>query len=134
MIRLTRRYRFCASHRLHSKVLSDEQNSEAYGKCNNAYGHGHDYLLHVTIAGPVDERTGQLVRIEDLDSVVIENVIRRFDHKNLNEEIPEFSDVVPTSENLAVVIRKRLNENWNGPPIEDIVLEETRRNRFELRT
>jgi 6-pyruvoyltetrahydropterin/6-carboxytetrahydropterin synthase len=140
MIHLTRRYGFCASHRLHSAALSGEENLELYGKCNNPHGHGHDYKLEVTVTGTVDPRTGLLVRLQDLDSLVHDCVLREFDHRNLNREIPEFAGLVPTSENVARVIEDRLTRHWltrfsdSGLRLEKVSLHETKRNRFELRT
>jgi 6-pyruvoyltetrahydropterin/6-carboxytetrahydropterin synthase len=140
MMRLTRRYRFCASHRLNSADLTEDQNRELYGKCNNPHGHGHDYALDITVAGTVDEETGLLLRLQDLDSLIGESILREFDHRNLNQDVAEFSGLVPTSENLARVIENRLKEKWpshfsaGSPVLEKVSLHETKRNRFELRT
>ena len=92
MIRLTRRYRWPASHRLHSDALSEEQNWKLYGKCNNPYGHGHDYVLEVSVTGEVDARTGQVARRETLDALVESSVLNDFAHKNLNQDVPDFAD------------------------------------------
>ncbi len=94
---LTRRYRFSASHRLHSQQMSAEENRRTYGKCNNPYGHGHNYALDVTVSGSVDPRTGMVCDLGKLDSVVEREVIERFGHENLNT-LPQFADTVPTSE------------------------------------
>lgn len=135
MIRLTRRYRFSASHRLHAAGLSEEENRELYGKCNNPFGHGHNYVLDVSVAGPVEACSGMVVRVADLDCMVQERVIRALDHRNLNVEVPEFESMAPTTESLALVIGRRLRENWPaGWPLLDAVrLEETKNNRIELR-
>ncbi len=137
MIRLTRRYRFSASHRLHSRYLSDERNREVYGKCNNPFGHGHDYILEVSVRGPVDAETGMLIRVEDLDAVVRNEVLRDFHMRNLNLDVPEFRNMVPTSENVAVVVRRRLERVWSGvfgpwPALEKVRIQETPRNIFEV--
>ena len=140
MMRLTRRYGFCASHRLHSEALTEDENRELYGKCNNPHGHGHNYVVEVTVAGCVSPKTGLLLRLEDLDSLVRDDILKEFDHRNLNREIPEFAAVVPTSENLARVIENRLSRNWSSrfysgqPALEKVSLQETKRNRFELKT
>jgi 6-pyruvoyltetrahydropterin/6-carboxytetrahydropterin synthase len=140
MMRLTRRYGFCASHRLHSEALTEDENRELYGKCNNPHGHGHNYVVEVTVAGCVSPKTGLLLRLEDLDSLVRDDILKEFDHRNLNREIPEFAAVVPTSENLARVIENRLSSNWSSrfysgqPALEKVSLQETKRNRFELKT
>lgn len=139
MLRLTRRYRFSASHRLHTPSLSEQQNRDLYGKCNNPFGHGHNYLLEVTVAGKLNESTGQLVAPAKLDALVDMCVLRDFDHKDLNSDVAEFRALVPTSENVTEVIRRRLDRCWNdsfpegGPVLENIRLHETKRNRFELK-
>lgn len=140
MISLTRRYRFSASHRLHAAALPEEVNRELYGKCNNPYGHGHDYVLEVTVDGPLDESTGRVCCLATLDELVTRSVLRDLDHRNLNEDTPEFRSVVPTSENLTVAIEERLKRAWRSgfprewPRLRRIRLEETRRNSFEDKT
>ena len=140
MIRLTRRYRFSASHRLHSDQFSEARNRELYGKCNNPFGHGHDYVLDVTVSGPVDAATGQAVRVAALDRLVRHGVLADFEQRNFNEDVREFSCAVPTSENIIAVIEDRLKKRWASefpgpwPRLERISLQETRKNRFELRS
>lgn len=104
MTRLSQKFEFSASHRLHSPALSDEANRAAYGKCNNPYGHGHNYELQVTLVGTPDPATGLLVDIPAFERTVGETVVDKFDHKNLNAELPEFADLVPSVENIAMVI------------------------------
>jgi 6-pyruvoyltetrahydropterin/6-carboxytetrahydropterin synthase len=138
MTRVTRRYKFAASHRLHSGRFSEEENRELYGKCNNPYGHGHDYVLDVSVTGPVDIVSGQVVNIEALDRLVGEQILRDFDHKYLNADVREFEDFTPTSENIIRVMEDRLKSRWRKsfpddlPRLEKIRLRETRRNQFEL--
>ena len=138
MIRVTRRYRFSASHRLHAPSLGDAENRELYGKCNNPYGHGHNYDLEVSVNGPVDGRSGRAVDIPLLDELVRRQVIEPFDHANLNEQVEAFRAEVPTSENLAVEICRRLKRHWSAafpgawPKLEKIRIAETERNIFEL--
>jgi len=138
-MRVTRRYRFAASHRLHSEAFSERENRELYGKCNNPYGHGHDYVLDVTAAGPVQPETGLVVHIPTLDRLVSEQVLRNFDHRYLNADLGEFRALVPTSENIMRVIEDRLMAHWpeafpgEGPRLEGIRLRETKRNVFELK-
>ena len=86
---LTRRYMFSASHRLHSEAMSSAENRDTYGKCNNPYGHGHNYVLEVTVSGPVDEHTGMVCNLMNLDSFVEREVLSRYDRENLNM-LPEF--------------------------------------------
>ena len=78
---LTRRYMFSASHRLHSDEMSEEQNRAVYGKCNNPYGHGHNYMVEITVSGPVDPRTGMVCNLVDLDGFVHRQIIERYDHR-----------------------------------------------------
>lgn len=140
MFRVTRQYRFSASHRLHSDVLSEEKNQHLYGKCNNPYGHGHNYVVDVSAHGPIDERTGRAVDIRLLDQLVTQQVLGPFEHRNLNAEVGAFERVVPTSENLAAEICRRLKHNWSTvfpgewPRLEKIRIAETPRNIFEIRT
>ncbi|HWY47932.1 MAG TPA: 6-carboxytetrahydropterin synthase [Bryobacteraceae bacterium] len=141
MTRVTRRYKFAASHRLNSSRLSEQQNGELYGKCNNPYGHGHDYVLEVSVAGPLDAVSGQVVNVQALDRLVHEQILRDFDHRYFNADVREFlGDLVPTSENILRVIENRLSTHWRGvfpgdwPHLKSIRLQETKRNRFELRT
>jgi 6-pyruvoyltetrahydropterin/6-carboxytetrahydropterin synthase len=138
VIRLTRRYRFAASHRLHADGLSDEQNRAVYGKCNNPFGHGHDYVLEVSVRGPVDAETGLVVSVPELDRLVSERVLSAVSMRNLNLDVAEFRDLVPTSENLALVVRGRLEEAWTEffpglwPELEKVRIQETPRNVFEV--
>jgi 6-pyruvoyltetrahydropterin/6-carboxytetrahydropterin synthase len=141
MMRVTRRYRFAASHRLNLAGFSPEENRELYGKCNNPHGHGHDYVLEITAAGPLDTATGQAVNIPALDRLVNDRVVHDFDHKYLNADLEDFRQLVPTSENIIQVIERRLKQDWRAafpgewPRLEAVRLRETRRNLFtsELR-
>src|SRR5437868_509398 len=104
---LTRRYMFSASHRLHSAQMSEEENQRVYGKCNNPFGHGHNYALEVTVAGAIDAATGMVCNLVDLDTFVDREVLQRFGHENLNC-IEAFRSVVPTTENLCMEIYRVL--------------------------
>jgi 6-pyruvoyltetrahydropterin/6-carboxytetrahydropterin synthase len=138
VIRVTRKYRFSASHRLHSAALSGEENRELYGKCDNPYGHGHNYEIAVSARGPLDPRSGRAVDPAVLDRLVAEQVLEPFDHRNLNIEIAEFQEAVPTTENLANEIFRRLRAHWKSafpgswPVLEKISIAETPRNIFEV--
>ena len=129
---LTRRYLFSASHRLHSDAMSDEENQATYGKCNNPHGHGHNYALEVTVSGPVDQRTGMVCNLVDLDECVQRRVVTRFDLENLNMR-PEFADSVPTTENLCTLIYDILKREFDNAHLEKVKLEETMMNSFEYR-
>src|ERR1700733_1296368 len=108
---LTRRYRFSASHRLHSTEMSADENRVTYGKCNNPHGHRHNYALEVTVSGPVDQTTGMVCNLVDLDSVVEREVLSRYDLQNLNT-VQEFGQLVPTTENLSIEIFEKLQRGF----------------------
>lgn len=127
---LTRRYRFAASHRLHSPHFSAEENQRLYGKCNNPYGHGHNYFVEVTVTGPVDPATGMIANLGELDPFVEREVIEPFDQRYLNEEVAEFQTSVPTTENVAREIYRRL-EKFPAARLERVRIEETSKNSFE---
>jgi 6-pyruvoyltetrahydropterin/6-carboxytetrahydropterin synthase len=127
---LTRRYMFSASHRLHSDAMSAEENAATYGKCNNPYGHGHNYALEVTVSGPVDEKTGMVCNLVDLDAFVQDEIIKRFDLQNLNT-LPQFAQAVPTTENLCTAIYDILRRGFTPAHLEKVRLEETMMNSFE---
>jgi 6-pyruvoyltetrahydropterin/6-carboxytetrahydropterin synthase len=129
-ISLTRRYQFAASHRLHCPELSAEENRRLYDKCNNPHGHGHNYAVEVTLTGPVDPETGMIANLGELDPFVQKQVIEPFDHRYLNEEIAEFQALVPTTENLAREIYRRLKD-FPAARLERVRIEETSKNSFE---
>jgi 6-pyruvoyltetrahydropterin/6-carboxytetrahydropterin synthase len=129
-IELGRRYRFSASHRLHSSSLSEEENRRVYGKCNNPYGHGHNYVVEVSVSGAVDAATGMIANLADLDSFVEREVIEPFDHKSLNEDVAAFRENVPTTENICKEIFERL-KRFPKAKLERVRVEETGNNTFE---
>jgi 6-pyruvoyltetrahydropterin/6-carboxytetrahydropterin synthase len=129
-IELGRRYRFSASHRLHSSKLSEEENSRVYGKCNNPYGHGHNYVVEVSVSGEVDPATGMIANLADLDGFVEREVIEPFDHKSLNEDVAAFRENVPTTENICKEIFGRL-KHFSRAKLERVRVEETGNNTFE---
>jgi 6-pyruvoyltetrahydropterin/6-carboxytetrahydropterin synthase len=107
MIRLSQKFEFSASHRLHNPAISDEENQKLFGKCNNPHGHGHNYVLQVTLIGKPDIN-GFIIEIPKFEQTVASTVIEPFDHRYLNVEIPEFSELIPTVENIAMVIYRKL--------------------------
>jgi 6-pyruvoyltetrahydropterin/6-carboxytetrahydropterin synthase len=137
VFRVTRRYQFAASHRLHATQLSEEENRQLYGKCNNPYGHGHNYEVEVSARGPLDG-SGRAVDIQRLDELVERQILTPFAHRNLNLEVNSFVRLVPTTENLSVEICRRLKDNWHTafpgewPKLERIRIAETPRNIFEV--
>jgi 6-pyruvoyltetrahydropterin/6-carboxytetrahydropterin synthase len=133
-MRLTRRYRFSASHRLNSEALTPAENAHLYGKCDNPFGHGHDYVLDVSVEGPVDA-SGQIVDRSALDALVQERVLGHVDHRNLNCDLSELQSQVATTENLAFAIERMLARDWTLPArLARVRISETARNTFELET
>jgi 6-pyruvoyltetrahydropterin/6-carboxytetrahydropterin synthase len=129
-IELGRRYHFSASHRLHTAHLSEEENCRVFGKCNNPFGHGHNYVLEVSVSGSVDPMTGMIANLAELDGFVEKAVLQVFDHKSLNEDVAEFQEKVPTTENLCIDIYERL-KRFSHAKLERVRIEETRNNSFE---
>ena len=127
---LTRRYLFSASHRLHSPEMTAEENLAIYGKCNNPHGHGHNYALEVTVSGPVNETTGMVCDLVDLDRCVEREVLSRYHLENLNV-LREFAVTVPTTENLCIEIFEILQRGFPHAHLERVRLEETMMNSFE---
>jgi 6-pyruvoyltetrahydropterin/6-carboxytetrahydropterin synthase len=127
---ITRRYRFCAAHRLHTDDLSPQENLAVFGKCNNPNGHGHNYVVLVTVRDRVQTETGGGVDLGWLDQIVREYVIIRFDHRDLNQD-PEFADRTTTGENLVLLIWDLLVPCLPGGQLEKVGLIETRDNYFE---
>jgi 6-pyruvoyltetrahydropterin/6-carboxytetrahydropterin synthase len=131
-VSITRRYQFAAAHRLHSDALSEAQNWQVYGKCNNPHGHGHNYVIYVTVSGPVDPENGRILAVDALDKMVHETVVSRFDHQDLNCD-PEFATRITTGENLVRFIWDLLVKRLPAGTLERVGLVETRDNYFEYR-
>ncbi len=130
-LQLTKRYAFAASHRLNSPLLSDAENDATFGKCNNPHGHGHNYEVELTVAGPVDPGTGRVVDVGALDALAEEQILAPFRFRDLNKEVPVFATVVPTTENLAVEVDRRLRAAWPATMaarLEKVRIRETARN------
>src|SRR6185437_13833374 len=133
-------YGFAASHRLHSAALTAMENRETYGKCNNPHGHGHNYEVELTVRGAVDPVTGRAVDLAVLDALVEKQILARFRYRNLNEEFAAFRQEVPTTENLAREVDRRLRAAWDeifakdGPHLEKVRIWETDRNICEMRS
>ncbi len=127
---LSRRYHFSASHRLHAETLSADANREAFGKCNNPHGHGHNYTIEVTYSGQIDPETGMLLNLADLDAFAQQHLVNRFDVTNLNT-LDLFQSVVPTTENLSVAIYSIFHE-FAGARLEHLHVEETSNNAFDF--
>jgi len=134
-LRLTRCYHFSAAHRLHTSALDDSTNRAVYGKCNNPFGHGHNYTVELSVQGETELATGRVVDVAALDALAREVIAEPFDHRDLNVEVAEFAGLVPTTENLAVVLAARLAarwpRSWTGR-FEKLRVWETGRNIFEV--
>ncbi len=126
---LSRRYHFSASHRLDSEAFSADENRSVFGKCNNPFGHGHNYVVQVTVSGPVSAQTGMVCDLGELDRFAATHLLAVFDHTNLNT-LPVFRDLVPTTENLAIVIQEIFKE-FRSASLENVHVEETGNNSFD---
>ncbi len=126
---LSRRYHFSAAHRLHTQALSPQQNQSTFGKCNNPYGHGHNYTVEVTYGGPVDAATGMVTNLADLDAFAREHLLDRFDHTNLNT-LELFANLVPTTENVAVELHA-IFARYPHAQLTRLHVEETQNNAFD---
>ena len=138
VVHLTRRYGFAASHRLHSPYLTDAQNAETFGKCNNPLGHGHNYEVEITVGGEVDAVTGRIIDLAVLDALAEREILARFRYRDLNKEVEAFRNAVPTTENLAVEVDRRVRAAWgktfpaNSARLEKVRIRETDRNICEI--
>ena len=130
-VRITRNYRFVASHRLHLDHLSEEANQKLFGKCNNPYGHGHNYVVSITVHGPIDERTGLAVSLADLDTLVQREVIEQMDHRNLNLEVEILREINPTAENIVVACWHAIAPHVGPASLSRLRLWETENNYVE---
>lgn len=133
MVYLTRRERFSAAHRMYIPEWSDEQNLEVFGKCSNPSWHGHDYVLFVTVKGPLPEKTGLVININSLKEIIREMIIDKVDHKNLNLEVDFMKGINATTENLAVAIWNELEKPLReaGCELHCIRIDETENNTIE---
>jgi 6-pyruvoyltetrahydropterin/6-carboxytetrahydropterin synthase len=133
IVRVTRRLHFSAGHRLHNPQLSEAENREIYGLCNNPAGHGHNYGLEITLRGEVDPETGYVFDLKRLKEVVGETVLADVDHANLNVDVPWLAGVIPTAENIAVHVWRRLAAVLPEGLLESVVVTESERNLVEYR-
>ena len=128
MIYITRKLEFCASHRLFNPEYSDEKNARVFGLCNNPNGHGHNYVMEVTVRGEVHPETGMVLDLKALKKLVNEEIILKVDHKNLNVDVAFLKDVIPTAENLAIRFWETLKDKLEGGELYEIKLYESERN------
>jgi len=127
-VTVSRSAHFNAAHRLYRKDWGEEQNDAVFGKCNNVNFHGHNYELIVSVTGEIDPETGYVIDIKILKDIIVDEVETPFDHKNLNLDVPEFADLNPTAENIAVVIWNRIRRRIDSAMDLEVVLYETPRN------
>jgi 6-pyruvoyltetrahydropterin/6-carboxytetrahydropterin synthase len=125
MVYLTRKAEFAASHYYHNPALSAEENQRLFGKCNNPNGHGHNYMLEVTVKGEVDARSGFVVDLKQLKDTLNREVLDALDHRFLNKEVPEFQARIPTTENLAITIWQRLEPKLKNAKLHRVRVYET---------
>jgi 6-pyruvoyltetrahydropterin/6-carboxytetrahydropterin synthase len=133
MIFVTRREVFSSSHRLYNPNFSDSENERIFGKCSNPNGHGHNYTLEVMIAGEVDPKTGYVIDLKLLKKIIIENVIQKVDHKNLNLDVDFLKGKIPTSENICIEIWNQLIDKIPSGKLYSIKLYETENNYVEYK-
>ena len=132
MVSVTQAFEFSAAHRLYCRELSDDENREIFGKCANPNGHGHNYILEVTVAGVPDSTTGTVIRVHEFDALVKEIVIDRFDHKHLNLDCPEFAKLNPSVENITTVIWKLLDRRFKSARLAKVRVWETPKTYAEI--
>jgi len=130
IVHITRRERFSAAHRIYRPDWSDEHNLEIFGLCSNPNWHGHNYVLWVTVKGPVDPETGFVTNLKDLSKITKEHVVSKFDHRNINLEVDFMKDKLATTENLAIAIWEQLEEPVKklGILLHSVKIEETENN------
>jgi 6-pyruvoyltetrahydropterin/6-carboxytetrahydropterin synthase len=130
-VTVCRKENFNAAHRLHNSTWSDQKNTEVFGLCNNPHYHGHNYELIVKLKGTVDPDTGYVYDMKKLSQVIKEEVVKKFDHKNLNLDTEEFANLNPTAENIAIVIWQKLRDRIDKEYDLAVTLYETERNFVE---
>ena len=130
---LKRRVTLCASHRLHSSDLSDEENRRIFDKCNRPNGHGHNYSIEVTLRGEVDPKTGMIMNLIDLNDILERTVVSEMDHKHLNLDVPFFANLNPTAENIAITVWKLVEPHLPSKVLYEVTVQETENNEAKYR-
>ncbi len=128
LVYITRRMHFSAAHRLHSDQLSEQENEQLYGMCNNPLGHGHNYELEVTVKGEPDPATGMVVDLTELKEIVQREIIDKVDHKHLNHDVDFMHGIVPTAENIVIAFWRQLKDKLPNGELHELTLYETPRN------
>ena len=132
MVSVTESFEFAAAHRLYCPSMSKEENRALFGKCANPNGHGHNYVFEVTVRGTPDATTGRIVDIQEMESIVKERIVDRFDHKHLNLDCPEFADLNPSVENIAMVIWNLLDGRLESARLSKVRVWETPKTYAEI--
>ena len=134
MITVTRKVEFCSAHRLYNPDWDDAKNKEVFGKCSNLYGHGHNYVLNVSVTGTLDGQSGMIVNVSTLGSLLKREVVDTLDHRNLNTDVEYLAGVITTMENIAVKIAERLVQPLGtmGLTLIKIELSESNKNSVTL--
>jgi 6-pyruvoyltetrahydropterin/6-carboxytetrahydropterin synthase len=130
-VKVSRKGHFNAAHRLHNPNWSDEKNREVFGNCNNVNYHGHNYVIYAHVTGPIDEESGYVIDLGELKEIMNEEVLTRYDHKNLNLDCEDFKHLNPTAENIVVTIWQRMRKRLKPSLDLTITLYETERNFVE---
>ncbi len=133
MIYVTRRVTFSAAHRLYNPAFSDEKNAAVFGKCNNPWGHGHNYALEVTVRGEINPKTGMVIDLKKLKEILMREIVEKVDHKHLNHDVPFLEGIIPTAENLCVQFWKILRPKIDEGELFEIKLYETENNTVTYR-
>ncbi len=133
MLYVTRREVFSASHKLENESLTAKENQDIYDKCNNPYGHGHNYTLEVVVTGEVNPKTGYVIDLKKLKRIIKENIISKVDHRHLNHEVDFMKGIIPTTENIAVAFWKELENKINEGKLYSVKLFETENNYIEYK-
>ena len=133
MVYVTRREVFSASHRLLNESLSEKENKEIYDKCNNEFGHGHNYVLEVIVAGEVNPETGYVIDLKKLKKIIRENIIRKVDHRHFNYDVDFMKGIIPTAENIAKEIWNVLINKIEEGKLYSVKLFETENNYAEYK-
>lgn len=128
MIYITRRLEFCASHRLFNPKFSDQKNEETFGLCNNPNGHGHNYILEVTVKGDIDPETGMVLDLKTLKKLINREIVDKVDHKNFNMDVDFMEDIIPTAENIAIKFWDILESKIDNGTLYELKLYESERN------
>jgi len=133
MVYITRRETFAASHRLYNPDFSYEKNLEVYGKCSNPNGHGHNYVLEIVVCGEVNKETGYLIDLKTLKKIILDHVVDKLDHQNLNMDVDFLKGIIPSSENICIAIWKQLEDKLPAGKLYSVKLYETQNNYVEYR-